>query len=179
MLYVDSYIAYFKDLCVRHPSLLHTDSEGGRVFSIIAPIDAVYGNFRTAIKEKNIAFMLLLYTSDVLRDGWRAHQGGFIVLKQHSLREEGDESLFEALSESEKIGWDFIEKMVHDSRDAANWWAGSIDDAGKLKLNVQPMLNEGDVGYSGYRFLFEFSNDFRNCLDHADSPEWLPPPEEE
>lgn len=175
MHFIDEYISYFKHQAVNHPSLLHLDESGQKVFEVISPEEVAIGHFRTAVKEKSYILRLILYTYELgdneTENALKEIMAGFVVAKHHSLRTSGSSSFYNALSGSEKVGDEIIEKMIADSRNGHPLFNNSFNTA--HDIIVSPAIGVGDTGYSGWMYTFRFSNFWRNCLTAPGAPVWV------
>lgn len=166
----DLYRAYFIHQCENHPSLVHEDVIGSRVFEMVS-VEEALGDFRTAGKEKGFVFRLIEYTYQVGDND--AHQirkqiqGGFIVAKYHGVRSEGKAAYFLAMEDSEKVVDEIIAKMITDSQDGHPLFFHSLDS--RQEISVSPTLRRPDGSYSGWICLFSFSPHFPECVEDT----WL------
>lgn len=166
----DTYRKYFEHQATAHPDLQH--GTGGNVFATIN-VEEALGDFRAGAKEKGFIFRLINYFFSIGDNG--AHEtrkeinGGFIIAHYHSPRTGGVEQIYEALRKSEKVGDEIIEKMITDSRNGHPLFGRSFDS--NQDVTAQPVTSVGD-NYSGYRYIFKFSNHWRNCITAAEAPAW-------
>jgi hypothetical protein len=171
------YRQYFEHLCTIHPDLLHKPASDEYVFEILS-IEQAFGDYRTAIKEKGFMFRLIEYTfqlDDQSEDARQLKQGGFIIAKYSSSREEGTPSYINAIEESEKIALEFAEKMIDDSRNRHPIFYSSINNLRELKWNAQIIQSTGDGNYHGWLCTFAFNSSIRNCLSQHPDANWKIP----
>lgn len=159
MFYLDDIVAYFRYLCEQHPLLLHADTVGARVFEV-RDLDNAFGALRTGMKEKDFAVRLVLpsieYHSEA-NNARKHYQLGLLVAKYHGRRETTDTDVIDAMTESERVADEFLERIVSDSRNGYPLFRSSVDQVDDLKptMEVLPALFDGS--YSGVLLLFEFS----------------------
>jgi hypothetical protein len=167
---LEDYIEYFKNIAVTHPDLLHEDDLGKRIFALT--IEQALSNFRSGFKEKGFYMRPILYTYSVegnkADDPRKKPMGGFIVARYH--RPGKFEEYIEALSQSERIVDDILERINADSLNGHPLFYGSQDTLTDIEITPSPY--SGDVNYSGWLCTFTFHNFFRACLEHPDSPAW-------
>lgn len=160
MKYIDDAIDYFRYLCEQHPDLLHDDESGGRVFDV-RDLDSAFGALRTGMKEKAYAVRLVLPTMDyrheVGNNARKVYQFGLLVAKYHGRREALDGDVIAAISDSEKVVDEILERMVSDSRNGYELFRYSIDQIDNMKPTAEVMLNLFDGSYSGVFVMFEFA----------------------
>ena len=171
---IEDYIKYFKHQAEQHPELLHSDVSGSRVFQVI-DVEEAFGDFRTAVKEKDFIMRLLwpFWTlTDNYSDSRVSIQGGVLIAKYHGNRKEGSPEFISAMSESAIICHDIAEKMVADSQNNYPLFYESIRSVQHLNWNAQPAPFVGDTNYSGYICTFSFDNHMRNCLEEHEDDTW-------
>jgi hypothetical protein len=163
---VNAYVEYFRHQAANHPDLLHTPDAGDKVFEVI-PIEDAFGDLRGAQSEKSYLMRLILPTYELgdnyTANGLKRANGAFIIAKYHSSRTQDNAHYIAAAADAERVGFDIIEKMVKDSIAGHPLFYYSINTLNDLNLEVQPKNNEGDTGYVGWIFMFQFKNFFRNC----------------
>lgn len=151
------YVNYFKWLCERHPSLLHTDAQ--KVFELIS-VEQAYSDFRGKVSSTGFCFRLVDYSWGVGRTGgfeFQRKQGAFIVGKKIDPRGDKVTNKIIARNQCETICVDFITHMVADSQNGHPLFTNNSDDVADLKINVQPLFSTGDGSYDGYIVSFEFA----------------------
>lgn len=167
----DTYEKYFLHQAINHPDLGHTDDS--KVFEVIT-VDDAFGDFRDRVKEKGFIFRLINYTYRISdkhsADAMKIVEGAFFIAKYHSERSGGAAAQKLAMTESERIVDEIIEKMIADSNAGHPLFYYSLNTA--QNINVTPKINTGDGGYSGWICSFSFANHWRNCLSHPDAPAW-------
>lgn len=156
------YISYFENLCETNTDLLHSDSN--HIFQSIS-LEEAMGEFRNKLKEKSFAFRLIRYTSDVSSsrnyDEAIQKQGGFYIM--HSFKRGDKNDMNNAMDKCEKVGWEFISKMIQDSRGSHELFNYSFDNG--QSVNAVPVPITGDNSYTGWLFTFTFSTFFNACIN--------------
>jgi hypothetical protein len=174
MKFFDLYVNYFKHQAESHPALRHNDAIGQRVFAVIS-VDEALGDFRAGLKPKSYLMRLLEYSYRVSDSGnhevVKMHEGGFLVAHYHSAREGGSAAYFEAMSKSEKVLDEIIEKMIADSRAGHPLFYYSLDS--KQDFKVSPHGYVGDSTYAAWVCTFTFKRYWPNCITRPDAPAWL------
>lgn len=169
-----NYVNYFKNLCVQHPELRHAEEKGEEVF-LLRSWEEVAGKFRSTIRPKDYAFMLIEYTYSHMDNGaghtWKSMQGAFIVLHYHNDRNVGEASFVEAKTKTQTVVDDFVNRMANDAVEYRELFGSNtfLRD----KMDVRPMNNVGDGSYSGWLVSFELSPEFRCYFPHVDDAVWL------
>lgn len=166
----DTYRAYWKHQAENHPTLLHQDLDGQRIFQEI-DIEEALGDFRGSVREKSYIMRLINYTYFIDRRAHEAHkvfQGGFIIARHYSLREEGSSDYLQALTDCEKIVDDMIEKAIADSRNGHPLFHNSIDS--EHDFTVTPVRLPD---YAGWRVIYSWRTFFRNCITDETAPAWV------
>lgn len=157
------YIAYFKHQAVSHPSLVHQDLNGEKVFEII-DVEEALGDFRTGVKEKGRIMRLLSPTMLPTQNGGQYTneiQGGFIVAQYY---QKGNKpSFITAMDETETICSDIIEKMISDSADGHPLFYSEFDIPSVTSM--QPRGITGDGSYAGWLVLFTMEPFWKACID--------------
>lgn len=173
-----TYRNYFKHLCTIHPSLLHSEDVGQQVFQL-ASLEEALGNTRSVNVEKGFMFTLIQPTFRLIdNEGDQVRQlleGGFVMAKHYSLRQEGSVEYIDAIDECEAIVLDIVTKIVADSRAGHPLFYFSANNINDLKWTAQPVSNVGDGTYAGWLCLFEFNTSYVNCLDAHTSEAWKIP----
>jgi hypothetical protein len=168
MQFLDAYVSYFRWQAMKHPDLLHSPDVGDRIFEVIS-IEEAMGDFRSSVTEKGFLMRLIVPTYSLgdsySANGLKKAQGGFIISKYHSNRAADNAGFIAACTDSERVGFEIIEKMVGDSKNGHPLFNHSINTLDHLNLDVQPKHDEAEGGYYGWLFMFEFSSFFRNCPD--------------
>lgn len=164
------YRAYLQHQAENHPDLLHSDTDGQRVFAMMNIEEAV-SDLRGAASEKGYMMRGFHYTYSVSDDGdgRKFLQGGFMIAKSFSARSAGSSSFFTAMDDSERVLDEIIEKMVSDSRAGHPLFLHSLDSA--QSINVRPRPYVGD-SYAGWFCTFDFFNYFRVCITDDAAPAW-------
>ncbi len=163
--YLSDAVDYFKNLCVQHPDLLHSETSGQRVFEVSA-YEAAFGDFRTGAQEKAYFVRFILPTLRFERSGDNArkmYQAGLMFGKYYSTREDEKTAKVEAWSDAERVADDFMARMVADSRNGHPLFFGSIDNPENLKVTGDFLDVQGDGSFAAVLYMFDFGN-FR-CLD--------------
>lgn len=155
-----AYIDYFKDLCGKHATLQHTDTDGARVFAVISQDEAV-GDLRTGGDTEGWLFRLVVPQWTLLdTDDGRTQKewiGGFIVAKFHSQREDESIEKFDILDQCDDIGEDIANRILRDCESGHPLFAFSVRTARELKFKALPKMNLPQ-GYIGRLFTFSFQN---------------------
>lgn len=171
MNYLDDVVAYFKYLCEQHPDLLHDDATGSRVFEV-RDLDGAFGALRTGMKEKDFAVRLVLPSMEYhteANNARKAYQFGLLVAKYHGRREMTDTDVIGAIAAAERVGDDFLERIVSDSRNGYDLFRSSVDQVADLKATTEVVTPLFDGSYSGVLLMFEFTV-FRKIISTACSP---------
>lgn len=172
MIFSDYYVAYLKHQAVNHPSLLHDDAAGSRVFSMLN-LEETFGDLRTGAKEKDFIMRGIWptqqisdrYTEGEVRKYW---EGGFIIARYHS--DTTLPSILAAIGDSEQIADEIVEKMIADSLAGHPLFYHSLDANQNIQLSTFALMAPN---WSGVRCLFDFTNYWRNCITHATAPAWV------
>lgn len=171
MVFLSDIVEYFAYLCTQHPELLHADTTGARVFEV-RDLDNAFGALRTGMKEKDFAVRLVLpsveYRSEA-NNARKAYQFGLLVAKYHGRRDMADSDLIEAISDSERVAEDFLERIVSDSRNGLPLFGGSVDQVSDLKATLEVVTPLFDGSYSGVLLLFELQP-WRKIISTACDP---------
>lgn len=128
---INTYCTYFENLAKSHHSILHNATQSasnatvkGESKFVLFDNDEVVTGLRSLIGSGIILF-LEIFTfrgSDNMAGDYRAkHQGRFIIARKVLPMNNSD--LIAAYAECEAIVWDFINKIIHDSKlsgDACN-----------------------------------------------------------
>jgi len=174
VIFNDTYRKYFLHQAINHPDLAHYDMPGQRIFEVI-DVEEALGDLRTNGKANSFIFRLINYTYQIgdnfTGNAQKFINGGFIIAHYHSNRKDGQDGFFDAMLKSEKVTDEIIEKMIADSNAGHPFLNYSLNTA--EGISVQPKIATGDVGYSGYLCTFHISNYWRNCITHADAPDWI------
>jgi len=173
--YLSDAVDYFKNLCVQHPDLLHSETSGERVFEVKA-YEAAFGDFRTGGQEKAFFVRFILPTIVYAKSGNNArkvYKAGLMVGKYYSTREDEKTAKVEAWSAAERVADDFMARIVADSRNGHPLFFNSIDNPENLGVEGDFLDNQGDGSFAAVLYFFDFSN-FR-CLDAGgdEFAEWL------
>jgi hypothetical protein len=156
---LSDYIDYFRDCCVQHPDLRHSEHSDGRVFEVRS-FDAAFGDFRSAVAEKRFFVRLLLPTMKFSAQGNNAlkhYQFGLMVGRWFSRREDGDPAQSYALSEAERVADNILEKVQLDSRAGHPLMAGMADSVAGMDVNGDFFTTEGDGAYGAILYTFTLS----------------------
>lgn len=175
MQYLDAAIDYFEYLCAQHPDLLHSGTVGQRVFEV-RDLEDAFGALRTGMKEKSYAVRLLLPTIEYRTEAngaRKSYQFGLLVSKYHGRRETTDSDVTGAMSDSERVAEDFLERIVSDSRNGYPLFGYSADQVDNLKATAEflPMLFDGS--YSGLMLMLEFAPYRKIDSQQCDPVEWV------
>lgn len=165
----DTYRAYWKHQAINHPTLLHQDVDGERIFEVIE-IEEALGDFRGAAREKDFIMRLINYTYFIDRQAHEAHkvfQGGFIIAKHYSARDGGSVDYLAAMDAAERIVDDLIEKAIADSRNGHPLFHNSIDS--DHDFTVTPVRLPD---YAGWRVIYSWRTFFRDCITDDTAPVW-------
>lgn len=168
-----SYVEYFKDLCVQHKELEHGEGTGQQVF-MLRSWEEVFGKFRTGIKAQAYAFQLIDFTESWTRTGdlrRRNMQCAFVVSHYHSNRNVGEASFIEAKVKALQVAVDFIDRMVYDARNDHELMGNYAFDV--EGFNLRPMNNIGDTHYSGWLVSFELNPKVECPFPKASEEAWL------
>lgn len=163
--YLSDIVSYFQNLCVQHPSLLHAETAGSRIFEVVA-YDEAFGDFKTGASEKGYAVRLLLPTMKMEASSDNArkmYQVGLMVAKYYSTREDSKTAKITAFSAAEQVADDFVARMVYDSRQGNDLFFGSLDNVDNMGLTGDFIDSAGDGSYAAVLYLIDFAT-FR-CLD--------------
>lgn len=163
--YLTDVVDYFKNLCVQHPLLTHSESTGSRVFEVIA-YDEALGDFKTGAKEKVYFVRFILPTMKWQNQGNNAHKRyecGIMVGKYYSTREAAKAEKIAAWAAAERIADDFIARMVYDSREGNALFNSTIDLIENANLAGDFIDAQGDGSYAAVMYLFDFGT-FR-CIE--------------
>lgn len=168
---IKAYIDYFRHQAASHPALLHTAER--RVFEV-ASFEEAWGDFRTAMKERDYMMRLILPNGKVVGDADDniTVLGGFIIAKYWDKRNEGDQAIESALDKSFEVGTDILTKMIHDSNNEHPLWYWTAGSATVLDVSWQTKLYTGDTQYAGILFTFRWQTSWMNCISHSSAPAW-------
>ncbi len=167
--YITDVVDYFKNLCVQHPLLAHSETTGSRIFEVVA-YDEAFGDFKTGAKEKSYFVRFILPTMKWENKDNNAHkryQCGFIVGKYYSTKEDLKTVKVTAWAEAERSADDFVARMVYDSREGHALFNSTIDLVENAQLQGDFMDVQGDGSYAAVMYLFEFGT-FR-CIEPTGS----------
>lgn len=165
----DTYYKYFKHQAETHPEILHTATS--KAFELIS-VEEAFGDFRT-IGKKGVVLRLLEFSYSFQENGMplKYTTGGFLILKNHSSREDGATGFNAAMITTETVTDDIIQKMIADSQNNHPLFKYSLNTADKI--NVQMAINKGDIGYSGFICTFTIAPYWRACLaEDPETPAW-------
>lgn len=164
------YRAYLQHQAASHPDLQHDDAEGSRVFAMMNIEEAV-SDLRSSAQTKTYIMRGLYYTYNVTDngEGRREVQGGFMIAKQYSSREQGSNAFFTAMDDSERIVNEMIEKIVSDSRVGHPLFFHSLDADQNFVVRPRPLVGDG---YAGWFCNFTFVTSFTVCIEADDAPAW-------
>lgn len=171
MLYLSDVVAYFRYLCEQHPSLLHTETTGERVFEVL-PLEEAFSALRAGAKEKDYLVRLLLPQISLSNQGENAAKGyevSLLVLRYHGTREATKSGIVAALSNAEQVADNFFQRMVLDSRAGHPLFLGRADQASGLNMSGECVMNVMDGAYSGVLYSF-FIATFRCLTGDFDVP---------
>lgn len=166
------YIDYFRHQATTHPLLLHTPER--RVFEVV-DFEEAWGDFRTAVKEKDFIMRLVLPSGGVVGHADETVEvlGGFVIARYWNKRNEGDKEMVTAMDASFKVGMDICEKIIADSKEEHPLWYHSANTPDALDISFQPKIYVGDAQYAGYIFLFRWHTAWRNCISSPQAPAWV------
>jgi len=165
------YRAYLQHQAENHPDLLHSNTEGQRVFEMMH-LEEVVSDLRSTAREKGYIMRGFHYTYNVNDNGQgrKFAQGGFLIAKAFSSRTTGKESFFDAMDNSERIVDEIIEKMISDSRAGHPLFLHSLDSGQSINIRPRPYVSDG---YAGWFCTFDFFNNFRVCITDDAAPAWV------
>lgn len=155
--YIEHIVSYFRYLCEQHGQLLHAETPGNRVFEVRS-YEQAFGDFRSTAREKNYAVRLILPTfgfDDQGGQGLKKYQVGLLVVKYYSRREDDKNAVITAMSEAEKIGDDFVARIVNDSRNGHPLFYGA-DSPGAMQIEGDFLDVQGDGSYAGVMYFLNF-----------------------
>jgi len=165
--YLTDVVDYFKNLCVQHPLLEHSENTGKRVFEVVA-YDEAFGDFKTGAREKSYFVRFILPTMEWKNSGNNAmkhYQCGIMVGKYYSTKEDAKTEKVVAWSAAERIADDFIARMVYDSREGNALFNSTIDLIENASLAGDFLDAQGDGSYAAVMYLFDFGT-FR-CIESS------------
>jgi len=165
------YRKYLEHQAANHPDLLHSSTEGERIFAMMN-IEEALGDLRQQAAEKSYIMRGFHYTY-ALQDngqGRKQPQGGFLVAKHYSLTEGGSAAFFSALQDSERIIDEIVEKLISDSRAGHPLFLHSLDAEQDIQVRPRPYVSDG---YAGWYCTFSFYNHYRVCIEDDAAPEWV------
>lgn len=163
--YLSALVAYFENLCVHHPELVHAEYAGRQVFEVVAYEDA-FGDFRSAASEKGFFVRFILPTMRMERSGANArktYQVGIMVGRYYSRREDGKAEMIGAWSDAERVADDFIARVVADSANGYSLFQHSADTVDALNIQGDFWDVQGDGSYAAVLYMFDIGV-FR-CVD--------------
>jgi uncharacterized short protein YbdD (DUF466 family) len=170
---IELYEKYFEHQAKTHPDLLHTATDGDKVFFRMEDTERKT-SFVTGIRPDSYLFILLpaeyVVTDGNDRLGQKRINGGFIMAHSYHPRNNSDTELRTARYRAEARTDEIIEKMIADSRAGHPLFNYSLD--ADQDIRVQVAQRTGDVTYTGYLVTFEFSPFFRICPTGLDAPDW-------
>lgn len=165
----EKYFSYFKSLAKSHKTLQHKDSPGLMTFNRATIEEAMFG-ISSLVKEKGFSFILIDYTWYTTeaenQDPQKNVQGAFIVSKH--CRRDDHEGYVRAMSETEQIAEDFIDRMIYDSRKGHEMFYHSLNH--RENFNAQPTEGVG-ISYAGWLVSFQISPSLPQSLS-CDSSKW-------
>lgn len=173
--YLSDIVSYFEYLSMKHPELQHAETEGDRVFEVVAYEDA-FSDFKTAGQEKRFFVRVILPTVRFENQGDNArkmYQMGMVVGRYYSRREGSRSEMVQAWSDAERVADDFLARMVADSRNGYALFNNSMDKIQNLNITGDFWDTQGDGSYCAVMYMFEMGL-FR-CLssdDATDYAEW-------
>lgn len=163
----NSYQSYYKYQCTIHPELLHEDEYDKRVFEV-SSFEEAWGQLRDGIVPHGYLFRLIDYTFGLggahAGDDRQLKEGGFIIAKHASTREDGTPAEAEAIAKCEDIAKWFANRMLADSQNEHPLFENSINTLQDMGWNAQVVRNVGDGSYYGWLCVFNFSNYINTCL---------------
>lgn len=167
MILLEDIVAYFKTMCIQHPTLLHADTVGQQVFQV-SSFDEAFSNFRTAGEEKNFFVRLLKPTLGMIRQNNNArtvYQVGLMVGRYYSRREDQSTEIVDAQSACERIANDFVIWLMEDARAGTGPFADEMAQIDDLNLQGDFWEAGGDGSFAGVLYMLDLPA-FR-CLDPA------------
>lgn len=159
MYYIKDFKDYFKYLCEQHPLLLHSDNSGQQVFEVKG-VEEAFGAFRTGASEKAYFVRMVLPTMDFKNAGTtprKGYQFGLVFGKFYSRREDSIDEIITALSLAEKLGDQFVARMISDSRNDHPLFQNCCDQPDGLNLTGDCFLYEGDGSYAAVMYMFDLA----------------------
>lgn len=165
MNYLAEVVAYFKTLCMQHPTLLHLDTVGSRVFEVVA-YDEAFSDFRTASEEKQYFVRLLLPTislSNQNNNARKVYQLGLMVAKYYSRREDAQTEKVVAMSAAEHVADDLIAYVMEDARGNTGPFAYMLNHVEELGLTGDFLDTIGDGSYAGVLYMLDLP--VWRCID--------------
>ena len=171
---IKGYKAYFRETIMAHEALQPTDSdtEGSVSFGIENLSDVLEGTIRTRLS--NAGFLVLLLNPLVRpqsdNNGFDGHlQGGFLVMRQVSLRDADEADIIAAQDIAGEIVLDLMAKMVHDSRKGHAFWQHGFDTITQGNADIEEMAfaSKQDGSFVGYKFIFSAILPLLDCDDAA------------
>lgn len=165
-----AYREYFEKQAQMHPELLH--SEGNKVFALVSVEEAI-GDLRSP--NVSASGYLMRCMEPVYRIGpgdqypRQTFDGGFMIARQHDVRNEGTSGYLAAIDGSEAVGCDIIEKMYVDSENGHPLFEHAAHGTLTITARIRPVV--GDGGYGGWLFLWSIET--RYCYNSpATRTEW-------
>lgn len=174
MLFENLYIDYFRHQAENHPDLVHSAQEGEQVFNVIDIEQGMLVGLRSGVKPDAFMMRLFHYTYRIHRPGaemLKIIQGGFMLAKQFSVREDDAAEYQLALREAERVTDEVIEKMLADSQAGHPLFYRSLDSDQDITVVSSP--KHSGTSYAAKICTFTFSQHWRNCIDSSDAPAWL------
>ena len=174
MLFEDLYINYFRHQATNHPDLVHIAQEGEQIFDVIDIEQGMLVGLRSGVKPDAFMMRLFHYTYRIgLISGEmrKIIQGGFMLAKQFSVREDDAAEYRVALREAERVTDEIIEKMLADSQAGHPLFYYSLDRDQDITVITSPKAS--GTSYAAKICTFSFSQHWRNCIDSPDAPAWL------
>lgn len=154
---VTTYINYFKALAQSHYMLLHDDDNANATAAtkakskfVLFDNDEVVTGLRSLIGPGIILF-LEIFTFRGRENGegdYRAiHQGRFIIARKTIAQNNAD--LVAAYTETETVVWDFINRILYDSKHGAPACGAPFKNITLNDFSVEPVINLWD-GRAGW-----------------------------
>ena len=142
----------------------------------MSSFEEAYGQLRDGIVPQGYLFRLIDYTYGLggpqAGDDRQMKQGGFIIAKHASLREDGKPAIAGAIEDCEKIANQIAVKMIADSQNTHPLFSHSINTLQGMGWNAQVVRDVGDGSYYGWLCVFDFSNYIDSCLDNEADETW-------
>lgn len=167
MLTATSYRAYLRHQAQNHPLLLHADDN--LVFQM-ASIEQAYGDLKSPnfsgsgflMRGIEPAYRFGLGADGLLR---QTFDGGVMVCKRFSQREEGTAGFRAAQDASERVCLDMLEKITADSTAGHPFFEYAADDS--LSVTSRPRIGMGDGTFAGWLMIFSFNISTNFCSPAA------------